>query len=129
MPLEETPQQNLRCLPFFTFIASATERAAAVKLVDIARVIRSKNAGPTTLTLDLLFNDEAGFKLACASKALTAEAIAQLYSQPRTKVEVLPYPPALAIKIVMPRRIVSGDPGDSDVYGAQQHGPMLGVVL
>jgi hypothetical protein len=100
-----------------------------VKLVDIARVIRSKNAGPTTLTLDLLFNDEAGFKLACASKALTPAVIAKMYSQPVDKVEVLPYPPALAIKIVMPRRIVSGDPGDSDVYGAQQHGPMLGVVL
>jgi uncharacterized protein DUF4387 len=42
---------------------------------------------------------------------------------------VLPYPPALAIKIVMPRRIVSGDPGDSDVYGAQQHRPLLGIEL
>ena len=101
----------------------------AVKLVDIAKVIRSKNAGPTTLTLDLLFNDEAGFKLACASKSLAPDAIAKLYSQPPAKVQVLPYPPALAIKIVMPRRIVSGDPGDSDVYGAQQHGPMLAAEL
>ena len=100
-----------------------------MKLVDVAKVIRSKNAGPTTLTLDLLFNDEVGFKLACASKSLTPDAIAKMYSQPREKVEVLPYPPALAIKIVMPRRIVSGDPGDSDVYGAQQHGPMLKVEL
>lgn len=100
-----------------------------MKLVDIAKVIRSKNAGPTTLTLDLLFNDEAGFKFACGSQSLTPEAVAKLYSQPRAKVQVLPYPPALAIKIVMPRRIVSGDPGDSDVYGAQQHGPMLAVEL
>jgi hypothetical protein len=100
-----------------------------VKLVDIAKVIRSKNAGPTTLTLDLLFNDEAGFKLACTSRSLTPAAIAELYHQPATKVEVLPYPPALAIKIVMPRRIVSGDPGDSDVYGAQQQGPMLALEL
>ncbi len=101
----------------------------ALKLVDIAKVIRSKNAGPTVLTLDLLFNDEAGFKAACVSKALTADAIAKLYSQPAAKVQVLPYPPALAIKIVMPRRIVSGNPGDSDVYGAQQHGPMLAIEL
>jgi len=100
-----------------------------MKLIDIARVIRSKNAGPTTLTLDLLFNDEAGFKRACDSPALTPAALAQLYTQPADRIEVLPYPPALAIKIVMPRRIVSGDPGDSDVYGAQQHGPMLAVEL
>ena len=100
-----------------------------MKLVDVAKVIRSKNAGPTTLTLDILFNDEAGFRLACASPSLSADAIAKLYSQPSAKVQVLPYPPALAIKIAMPRRIVSGDPGDSDVYGAQQHGPMLAVEL
>jgi hypothetical protein len=100
-----------------------------MKLVDIAKVIRSKNAGPTTLTLDLLFNDEAGYKAACASEALTPIALAKLYQQSAEKVEVLPYPPALAIKIVMPRRIVSGDPGDSDVYGAQQHGPLLGIEL
>ena len=100
-----------------------------MRLTDIARVIRSKNAGPTVLTLDLLFNDEAGFQLALASKSLTPEAIARLYAQPAEKIQVLAYPPALAIKIVMPRRIVSGNPGDSDVYGAQQHGPMLGIEL
>jgi hypothetical protein len=100
-----------------------------MRLTEIARVIRSKNAGPTVLTLDLLFNDEAGYRLACASDSLKPAAIAKLYAQPAEKIEVLAYPPALAIKIVMPRRIVSGNPGDSDVYGAQQHGPMLGVEL
>ena len=100
-----------------------------MKLTDIAKVIRSKNAGPTTLTLDLLFNDEEGYRAACASEALTPNAIAKLYELEPEKVEVLPYPPALAMKIVMPRKIVSGDPGDSDVYGAQQHRPMLGIEL
>ena len=100
-----------------------------MKLIEAAKVIRSKNAGPTTLTLDLLFNDAAGFELACRSEQLAATAIAKLYGQPVEKVQVLAYPPALAIKIVLPRRIVSGDPGDSDVYGAQQHGPMLGLTL
>ena len=61
-----------------------------MKLVNIAKVIRSKNAGPTVLTLDLLFNDEKGFKLACASKALTPDAIAKLYSQPAAKLKCCP---------------------------------------
>ena len=100
-----------------------------MRLTEIARVIRSKNAGPTVLTLDLLFNDEAGFKHACAADALKPDAIARLYAQPAAKIQVLVYPPALAIKIVLPRRIVSGNPGDSDVYGAQQHGPLLGIEL
>ena len=44
-----------------------------MKLLDVAKVIRSKNAGPTTLTLDLLFNDVQGFKraLACSLKPAT----------------------------------------------------------
>jgi hypothetical protein len=44
-------------------------------------------------------------------------------------VQVLPFAPAKAIKIVIPRPLVAGDPGDADVYGAQQHRPLLEVVL
>lgn len=99
------------------------------KLIDIARVVRSKNAGPTTLTLDLMFNDAAGYERALNSPALAAGAVAALYGLEPRQVEVIPYPPAHAIKIVMERGIVAGTPGDRDVYGAQQHGPLLGVEL
>ena len=98
-----------------------------MKLIEIARVIRSKNAGPTTLTVDLMFNDAQGFQRALAAPALQAEAIALLYSLEPSQVEVIAYPPAVAIKIVMDRKVIAGDPGDRDVYGAQQHAPLLGV--
>ena len=100
-----------------------------MKLIDIARVIRSKNAGPTTLTVDLLFNDEAGYRRALSAAALQPAAIAPLYGLRPEQVEVVPYPPAMAIKIVMDRLKVAGDPGDRDVYGAQQHGPLLEVAV
>ena len=98
-----------------------------MKLIDIARVIRSKNAGPTTLTVDLMFNDSDGFNRALAAPALQPEALARLYALRADQVEVIPYPPAVAIKIVMDRAKVAGDPGDRDVYGAQQHAPLLGI--
>ena len=100
-----------------------------MKLIDVARVIRSKNAGPTTLTLDLLFGAEADYLRALAAPSLRPEAIARLYRVPADQVTVIPYPSAIAIKIVMDRKILSGDPGDRDVYGAQQHGPLLGVEI
>ncbi len=100
-----------------------------MKLIDVARVIRSKNAGPTTLTLDLMFNDEKSYQRALAAASLKAAAIAPLYGLKTEQVKVIPYPAAVAIKIVMDRNVVSGDPGDRDVYGAQQHGPMLGVEI
>ena len=45
------------------------------------------------------------------------------------RVRVIPYPPANAIKIVIDRAVLAGTPGDRDVYGAQQHGPLLDVAL
>jgi hypothetical protein len=100
-----------------------------MKLTDAARVIRSKNAGPTTLTLDLLFHDRAGYERACAAPSLSVSGIAKLYRVPAERVQVMPYPAALAIKISFDRTVIAGDPGDRDIYGAQQHGPLLEVVL
>ena len=100
-----------------------------MKLLDVARVIRSKNAGPTTLTVDLMFNDHTGYQRALAAPSLAPAAIAELYDLEPAQVEVIPYRSALAVKIVMDRKLVAGDPGDRDVYGAQQHGPLLGVEI
>ena len=100
-----------------------------MRLIDLARVIRSKNAGPLHLTLDILFADAAGYDLAAQSPALAAPAIARLYGIDPATVAVIPFPAADAIKVVLDRPIVAGSPGDADVYGAQQHRPLLGVHL
>ena len=100
-----------------------------MKLTDLARVVRSKNAGPTTLSIDLMFADATAWRRACAAPSLAAAAIAPLYGVPTQRVQVIPYEPALAIKIVLDRTIIAGSPGDTDVYGAQQHGPLLGIEL
>ena len=44
-------------------------------------------------------------------------------------VELVRVPHALAIKINLPRPIIAGSPGDHDVYGAQQHVPLLDIEL
>lgn len=100
-----------------------------MKLTDVARVIRSKNAGPTTLTLDLMFNDRPAYERACRSPALTSTAIGALYRVPAERVQIMPYPAALAIKVSLDRKVIAGDPGDRDIYGAQQHGPLLEIEL
>ncbi len=100
-----------------------------MKLVDAVRVIRSKNAGPLTLTIDLLFDDPVHYEQALAAASLTPAEIAQRYSVSENAVHVTAYPAALAIKIILDRKIVAGSPGDRDVYGAQQHGPLLEVEI
>lgn len=100
-----------------------------MKLSDIAQVIRSKNAGPRRLTLDLMFATDEDYRRVAQSSALSRDRIGALYSLPADAVEVIPYPVGRAIKIVLDRPIMAGDPGDRDVYGAQQHAPLLGIEL
>lgn len=96
-------------------------------LSDLAPVIRSKNAGPTLLTIDVLFEDAAGFQRGAA--ALTEAIVAARYCVQPEAITIIPYPPGLALKITMPRAVIAGSPGDRDVYGAQQHRPLLDVPL
>jgi hypothetical protein len=98
-----------------------------MKLIDAARVIRSKNAGPTQVTLDLMFDSREMYERALAAPSLKAVVIAQRFNV--AEAEIIPYPAANAIKIVLPRRIIAGTPGDTDVYGAQQHRPILDVEI
>ncbi len=99
------------------------------KLTDLAQVIRSKNAGPLHVTLDVMFPDRPSYERARQSPALAAEAIARLYKVEPAFVSVIPYSAAHAIKVTIDRPIVAGTPGDADVYGAQQHLLLLGIVL
>ena len=100
-----------------------------MKLSDLAQVIRSKNAGPRRLTLDVMFATDAEYQLVAQSPALGAETIGRLYGVAPEAVTIIPYPAGRAIKIVLARRVMAGDPGDSDVYGAQQHAPLLGIEV
>jgi Domain of unknown function (DUF4387) len=89
-----------------------------MKLSEIAQVIRSKNAGPRRLTLDIMFASDADYQRVAQSPALGAEAIGRLYRVPADQVTIIPYPVGQAVKIVLARSIMAGDPGDYDVYGA-----------
>jgi hypothetical protein len=100
-----------------------------MKLQDLAQVVRSKNAGPRRFTLDIIFRDDADYQRAAQSEAITPAKIAPLYGVAADSVTIINYPLGRAIKIVVPRQIMSGDPGDRDVYGAQQHAPLLDVEL
>lgn len=109
--------------------ARRDESKKNMKLTEVAKVIRSKNAGPLQITIDLMFEDRTRYDTAIASHSLSPASLAHLYGLRQDGVRVIPFPQALAIKLVMDRNIVAGDPGDKDVYGTQQHLPLLGVEL
>lgn len=95
------------------------------RLRTLAKVVRSKNAGPFCLTLDVTFSEEAIYRRVVGHKVITARRIAELYRIPEADITVIEYPASLSIKAAMVRPVPSGSFEDTDVLGAQQHVPLL----
>lgn len=103
---------------------------AGTPLTSVARVIRSKNAGPYELTLDIIFKSRRWYEQARASRAVTPSKVARLYRVKTSDVlSVTWFEPSNAVKITMRRWQPSGGEGERDVYGAQQHAPLLNLRI
>lgn len=101
-----------------------------MRLYDLATIIRSKNAGPFTLTIDLMFRDKESIDRVLGSPSFTRDRIAALYGVDGSSVCICPFERVLAIKVSMPRPgASSGAPGDRDVYGSQQHFPLADMEV
>jgi Domain of unknown function (DUF4387) len=96
---------------------------------DVAKVCKSKNAGPFELTIDVVFEDAATFRRVKDTGVLCPALFARLYSVPEEHVLFTPYDAAFAFKATLPRLVPAGEFGDTDVYGCQQHAPLLDVDL
>lgn len=95
------------------------------KLYDLASVIRSKNSGPFSITLDVLFSDAATYYAVKESRIITREKIAELYRlKPEAVTQLVFFDAAQGFKVTFDRKVSSGTCLDSDVYGAQQHAPL-----
>jgi len=96
---------------------------------NLAKVCKSKNAGPFELTIDVVFEDAETFDRVKATGVLDPAVFARLYNVPEQNVLFTPYDAAFAFKATFPRLVPAGDFGDTDVYGCQQHAPLLDVDL
>ena len=99
------------------------------KLWELAKLVRAKNAGPFTLTFDILFADAVRYEQVKRSGVINAELFARLYRVPLEHVLFFEHDRALAFKASIPRPVFSGDLEDSDVFGGQQHGPLVDLDI
>ena len=113
---------------------SAAEKVECVganptTLGSLARLIRSKNAGPFMLTFDIMFEDEARYRRVKDSGVLTRERVGAIYGLPPGEVLFFWCDNALAVKASIPRPIVQGDVGDPDGHGGQQYAPLIDIEI
>lgn len=100
------------------------------KLSDLAKTIRSKNAGVDKITFDIIFTDRSIYDRVIKSRAITRESIAALYRIDQSRIaDFVEYDPACAIKFTVYRLRPSGSAGDSDIFGAQQYAPLLDIRI
>jgi hypothetical protein len=100
------------------------------KLVELAKTIRSKNAGTDKITFDIIFREKENYELIKKSKVLTKQKIAQLFNIPEERIsDFVEFDPANALKFTIYRRQPSGSPGETDIFGCQQYPPLLDIEI
>lgn len=98
-----------------------------MKLIDIAKILRSKNAGPLYITFDLMF--DSAEKMQTVLNNLKKEQIAHAYGVSVGDISIISYEIVNSIKVTFPRKHISGSVYDDDVYGCQQHIPLGNIEI
>ena len=96
---------------------------------EVCSHVRSKNAGPFWITLDLWFRDGAAFERHADAAALQPAAIARLYGVEPELVKTFALPELRVVKISYPRVQPQGGAIERDMHGGQQYVRLLDVEL
>lgn len=97
------------------------------KLIDHAKVLRSKNAGPLFITFDIMFDTIE--QLEYAMPYINEKEIACLYGVDEKDVMIIPYEVVFSMKVTIPRTQISGSIHDQDIYGCQQHMKLADITI
>ncbi len=100
------------------------------RLSEMAKTVRSKNAGVDRITFDIIFNNRDNYEMVKRSGVINRESVAKLYRiDPARITDFVTYDPAFAIKFTILRSQPSGSAGDGDIFGAQQYAPLLDFII
>jgi len=99
------------------------------KLKDICRYMRSKNAGPFWVTVDLFFDKAEDYARYCNHPAIGREAVAKLYGVDVEHVKRFNVDSLKVVKISYPRRQPQGGMVERDMHSGQQFVRLLDAEL
>ena len=100
------------------------------RLSELATTIRSKNAGVNQITFDVIFPDRETYRRVVRSQVLTRASVARYFGIPPERIsDFVEFGVANAIKFTLYRLRPGGSPGDWDILGCQQYGPLLEIEV
>ena len=88
---------------------------------ETAYYVRSKNAGPFMVTVDIFCGEKTVFDTLSASKNITAEKVAEVYHVRPEEVKLFHIPDLNVIKISYPRELPQGQKYERDMHAGQQY--------
>ncbi len=98
-------------------------------LGELAKLIRSKNAGPFVMTIDVMFADEETYEKVKKSGVLNRKLIADTYQISENQVQFFEVDNSYAFKASIPRPYFQGDLMDSDSHAGQQYAPFIDIEV
>ncbi|WPC41248.1 DUF4387 domain-containing protein [Clostridium sp. JS66] len=96
---------------------------------DTAFYVRSKNAGPFWVTIDIFCDIQEKFDIFHESKKITPEAIAQVYGVDPAHLKIFYLPELKVIKISYPRPCPQGGRYERDMHSGQQYVQILDLEI
>lgn len=90
-------------------------------LRDVAQYVRSKNAGPFWVTLEIFCGSPEAYEKIQSSENITVKQVAKLYKVKEESVHEFYLPDIHVIKYSFPRRFPSGYRYENDMHYGQQY--------
>jgi hypothetical protein len=103
---------------------SETTPETTSTLAELAHEVRSKNAGPFWVTMELFMRDAEGYRIVADETFLDERVIAQLYRVDESTVQMFRIPSLNVVKISFPRPVSQGSLRDRDMHAGQHHVPL-----
>jgi len=99
------------------------------RLKDVCRYVRSKNAGPFWVTVDLFFENADDYARYCNHPAIGRETVARLYGVDPDAVKRFTVDALKVVKISYPRSQPQGGVLERDMHSGQQFVRLLDIEL
>lgn len=100
-----------------------------MKVSDVARYVRSKNAGPFWITADIFCDTKEDYDKIRLSPNICPVTLAKIFKVPEGTIKIFHIDHLNVIKISYPRSIPQGGPFERDMHAGQQYLPVLDIEL
>lgn len=119
-----------RTLSLIQPVSVSDHQVGEHRLLDMAVVIRSKDAGINRLTFDIIFTSAENYEIALSSNVFTRENVGHILGVPPDRVVGAFFVDTCnAIKITIDRPNISSSPDERDVFGAQQQSAIENLAV